>query len=63
MYFENMEVAMTEKEKRDQYDDKYIKKKIQKATARGHEASWSDILILSLLLSTVLFAIYMIEKY
>jgi len=54
---------MTEKEKRDQYDDKYIKKKIQKATARGHEASWSDILILSLLLSTVLFAIYMIEKY
>ena len=63
MDIENTEVAMTDKEKREQIDDKYKEQKIQKATARVHKASWSDILILSLLLSAVLFAIYMIEKY
>ncbi len=54
---------MTDKEKRDQDDAKYQKQKIKKARARRHKASWSDALILALLLSGVLFAIYMIEKY
>ena len=54
---------MTDKEKRDQNDDKYKKQKIKKAKARRHEASWSNFLIFALLLSGVLFAIYMIEKY
>jgi hypothetical protein len=58
-----MEAAMKNKEKRDQNDDKYKKKKIEQAKARRHMASWSNFLILMLLLSGVLFAIYMIEKY
>jgi hypothetical protein len=54
---------MTDKEKKDQNDDKYKEEMVKKARARRHKASWSDIFILSLLLSGVLFAIYMIEKY
>ena len=54
---------MTDKEKQDQNDDKYKEQKIEKAKARRHKASWSNFLILALLLSGVLFAIYMIEKY
>jgi hypothetical protein len=58
-----MEVGMTDKEKQDQNDDKHKKQMIKKARARRHKASWSDLLILSLLLLGVLLAIYMIEKY
>jgi hypothetical protein len=58
-----MEAAMTDKDNRDQNDDEYKKKKIEQAKARRHKASWSNFLIFALLLSGVLFAIYMIEKY
>ena len=54
---------MTDKQKQDQNDDKYKERVIKKARARRHKASWSDLIIFSLLLSGVLFAIYMIEKY
>jgi len=54
---------MTDKEKQDQNDEKYKERMIEKARARRHKASWSDLFILSLLLLGVLFAIYMIEKY
>ena len=50
---------MTGKEKRDENDDKFKEKKIEKAKARRHRASWSNFLILALLLLGVLFAIYM----
>ena len=58
-----MEVVMADKENQDQNDDKYKKQMIEKARARRHKASWSDLLIFSLLLSGVLFAIYMIEFF
>jgi hypothetical protein len=58
-----MEAAMTDEQKRDKNDDKYKQQMIKKARARRHEVSWSDFLTLALLLSGVLFAIYMIEKY
>jgi hypothetical protein len=61
--YHSMELVMTDKEKQDQNDEKYKERMIEKARARGHKASWSDLLILSLLFLGVLFAIYMIEKY
>ena len=54
---------MTENEKQDQNDEKYKERMIEKARTRRHKASWSELLILSLLFLGVLFAIYMIEKY